>query len=51
MAAGEDGPRRWEAEARVLARQNDEEIAARCGITAGAVHRFERLAFLSRREV
>lgn len=38
----------WEVEARILARQSDQEIAARCGLTADAVAMFERLFFCTR---
>ena len=37
--------RRWECEARLLARQADDEIAAACGMTAGAVRCYHQLFF------
>jgi hypothetical protein len=46
--AVEGGPRNWETQARLLARQSDEEVAARCGLTVGAVHFYEMLFFAVR---
>jgi hypothetical protein len=39
------GPSRWEVEARILARQSDDEIAAATGLAAGTVSHFERYFF------
>jgi hypothetical protein len=39
------GPLRWEVEARILAGQSDDEIAAATGMAAGAVSQFERSFF------
>jgi hypothetical protein len=41
----EDGPLLWEVQARVLAGQTDAEVATVCGLTPGAVGRFEVLFF------
>jgi hypothetical protein len=39
---------RWEVEARLLARQTDEEIAARCGLDPHTVRSFEAIFFCVR---
>src|SRR5262245_48764206 len=39
--SAEDGPLRWEVQARVLAAQTDDEIAVRCGLAPEAVRWFE----------
>lgn len=39
------GPTRWEMEARILARQSDEDIAAAMGLAAGVVNDFEHCFF------
>lgn len=44
----EDGPLRWELEARLLAGQSDEEIADRCEVTAAVVCRYEELFYAVR---
>jgi hypothetical protein len=46
--AVEGGPRNWEVQARILARQSDAEVAARCDLTSGAVGRYESLFFAVR---
>jgi hypothetical protein len=46
--AGEDGPRLWEVQARILARQEDVEVAARCGLAPGTVRHYESLFFAVR---
>jgi hypothetical protein len=43
-----DGRQRWELRARILARQSDAEIAARCALTAETVQWFEALFFNTR---
>jgi hypothetical protein len=43
-----DPRKRWEAEARLLARQDDAAVAARCGLTPGAVAAYEALFFAVR---
>ncbi len=43
--AQESGPRRWEVEARILARQTDETIAARVGLTPATIRYYQRLFF------
>lgn len=40
-----DGPLRFEVQARILAGQTDDEIAARCRLTPSAVHWFEAVFF------
>jgi hypothetical protein len=46
--AREGGPPLWEVQARILARQADAEVAARCGLTLGTVRRYESLFFAVR---
>ena len=43
--AHEDGPRRWEVEARLLAGQTDEEIAGHCNLPSQAVAQYEAIFF------
>lgn len=46
--AQHDGPLRWQLEARILAGQQDGEIARRCALSAGTVAWYERLFFAVR---
>ena len=41
----EDGPQRWEVEARILARQADQEIADRCGLSNSMVALYTQVFF------
>jgi hypothetical protein len=43
--AGQNDPRRWELEARLLARQTDDEISVRCGLPPEVVFCYEELFF------
>src|SRR5262249_21936789 len=43
--SGDDGPQRWEVQARILSRQTDDEIAAHSGLTPDTVRCFETLFF------
>jgi hypothetical protein len=43
--AGKNDPRRWELEARLLARQTDGEISVRCGLPPEVISRYEELFF------
>jgi hypothetical protein len=46
--AGDGGPPLWEVQARILARQDDVEVAARCGLSRGTVRHYESLFFAVR---
>jgi hypothetical protein len=48
LRAAADPRTRWEAEARLLAREDDSAVAARCGLTPGAVAAYEALFFAVR---
>jgi hypothetical protein len=43
--SGDDGPQRWEVQARLLSGQTEDEIAARSGLTPDTVRWFEALFF------
>src|SRR5262245_36208696 len=45
---GDDGPLRWEVQARILSGQTDDEIATRCGLALETVRWFESLFFTVR---